>query len=231
MRLDRFLAKTLGESRTTVKKYIRGKKVTINGEVVTSEGFQVDTNNDVVIFNGDVLHYEEFQYFLINKPEGYVCANEDNVHPTIISFAPEFIMYNLHTVGRLDKDTTGALLLTNNGKLTHKLISPKKRVNKVYLATTDLPIKSELIAHFARGIKIDDDFTTLPATLEIVDVNVGRVTVVEGKFHQIKRMFQTFGLTVTFLHREQFASLRVDDLKIGEYRKLTNEEINLLIKD
>ena len=226
MRLDRFLAKTLGETRTTVKKYIRTKKVTVNGEVIISDGFQVDTINDVVAFDGEVLQYEEFQYYLINKPEGYVCTNEDNVNPTIISFAPEFMMYKLHTVGRLDKDTTGALLLTNNGKLTHQLISPKKNVEKVYLATTDLPIKGELVAHFARGIKIDEDFTTLPATLEIVESNVGRVTVVEGKFHQIKRMFQAFGLNVVKLHREQFAGLRVDDLEIGEYRKLEHDEIN-----
>ena len=93
MRLDRFLAKTLGETRTTVKKYIRTKKVTVNGEVIISDGFQVDTINDVVAFDGEVLQYEEFQYYLINKPEGYVCANEDNVNPTIISFAPEFMMY------------------------------------------------------------------------------------------------------------------------------------------
>ncbi|OQA78332.1 MAG: Ribosomal small subunit pseudouridine synthase A [Tenericutes bacterium ADurb.Bin239] len=231
MRLDRFLSKTLGESRSTVKKYIRNKKVTINGVAVTSESFQVDTNSDEVVFNREVLHYEEFHYYLINKPAGYVCANEDNVHPTIVSFAPEFMMHNLHTVGRLDKDTTGALLLTNNGKLTHRLISPKKGVEKIYLATTDVPIPNELVAHFACGIKITDHFKTLPATLEIVSLNVGRVTVVEGKFHQIKRMFQAFDLQVVNLHREQFAMLRVDDLAVGEYRKLSPEEVNLLIKD
>lgn len=231
MRLDRFLSKTLGESRTVVKKYIRTKRVSVNGEIITNEGYHVDTLNDEVIFDGEILHYEDFQYYLINKPAGYVCANEDNVNPTIIDFAPEFITYKLHTVGRLDKDTTGALLLTNNGKLTHELISPKKNVKKVYLVTTDLPIKEELIVQFARGIKINDDFTTLPATLEVVDSNVARVTVIEGKFHQIKRMFLAFNLQVIKLHREQFANLRVDDLAVGEYRKLTPMAINNLIKD
>lgn len=231
MRLDRFLAKTLGESRTIVKKIIRSKEIFVNGEIAKSESQHINTVTDVVTFNDVILEYEEFQYYLINKPAGYVCANEDNINPTIIEYAPEFIAHKLHTVGRLDKDTTGALLLTNNGKLTHLLISPKSAFPKVYFATLDGEVSADLIPLFKEGFMINDEFMTLPAELEIVSDNQARVSVVEGKYHQIKRMFAQFGLKVTNLHRESFGPLNVDDLPIGKYRKLTKKEVALLIKD
>lgn len=231
MRLDRFLAKTLGHTRTEVKKLIRNGRIMINGTVIKTDGFQVQTAVHIVTFGDQVLEYEEYQYYLINKPMGYVCANEDNLHPTIIDYAPEFITNKLHTVGRLDKDTTGALMLTNDGKLTHQLISPKSEVPKVYMATLDGKVTADLIAPFAVGFTINDEFVTLPATLEIIDDNTARVSVIEGKYHQIKRMFAAFGLKVISLHRERFGPLDVFDLKIGEYRKLTKNEVKLLIKD
>lgn len=231
MRLDRFLAKTLGESRSDVKKYIRNRMIFVNDIAITQDGFHVDTAIDVVRFNDQILQYEEFQYFLINKPAGYVCANEDNVNPTIIEYAPEFIAHKVHTVGRLDKDTTGALMLTNDGKLTHRLISPKHSVEKVYIAEVDGDINENLIKPFQEGFKIDEDFITLPAKLEILASNIGKVTVIEGKYHQIKRMFSYFDLKVVSLHRERFANLTVDNLPIGQYRKLTKTELKQLIKD
>lgn len=231
MRLDRFLSKTIGESRTSVKKLIRNRQIFVNDIAITSDGFHVDTAVDIVRYNDQVLEYEEYQYYLINKPQGYICANEDNINPTIIDYAPEFILYKLHTVGRLDKDTTGALMLTNDGKLTHRLISPKNAFEKVYIAEVDGELSTELIVQFRDGFVINDEFKTLPATLEIVDKNIGRVTVIEGKYHQIKRMFGAFGLKVIRLHRERFANLVVDDLPIGGYRRLSRDELKYLIKD
>lgn len=231
MRLDRFLAKTLGHTRTEVKKLIRNGLIKINGVVVKTDGFQVQTTVDEVTFGDQILEYEEYQYYIINKPAGYICANEDNLHPTIIDYAPEFITHKVHTVGRLDKDTTGALLLTNDGKLTHQLISPKSEIPKVYIATLDDKLSADLIPLFAAGFTINEEFKTLPATLEIIDDTTARVSVIEGKYHQIKRMFAAFGLKVIALHRERFGPLDVFDLKIGEYRKLGKNEVKLLIKD
>lgn len=231
MRLDRFLSKTLGESRTNVKKLIRNRLIFVNDEVIISDGFHIDTAVDIVRYLDQVLHYEEFQYYLINKPAGYVCAIEDNINPTIVEYAPEFIKYKLHTVGRLDKDTTGALILTNDGRLTHRLISPKNAIEKVYIAEVDSDIDESLIPQFSGGFVINDEFKTLPATLEIINPQKARVTVIEGKYHQIKRMFAAFGLKVLSLHRERFANLLVDDLALGEYRPLTREELKSLIKD
>lgn len=231
MRLDRFLSKTLGESRTNVKKLIRNRLIFVNDEVIISDGFHIDTAVDIVRYLDQVLHYEEFQYYLINKPAGYVCAIEDNINPTIVEYAPEFIKYKLHTVGRLDKDTTGALILTNDGRLTHRLISPKNAIEKVYISEVDSDIDESLIPQFSGGFVINDEFKTLPATLEIINPQKARVTVIEGKYHQIKRMFAAFGLKVLSLHRERFANLLVDDLALGEYRPLTREELKSLIKD
>lgn len=231
MRLDRFLAKTLGHTRTEVKKLIRNGLIKINGVVVKTDGFQVQTTVDEVTFGDQILEYEEYQYYIINKPAGYICANEDNLHPTIIDYAPEFITHKVHTVGRLDKDTTGALLLTNDGKLTHQLISPKSEIPKVYIATLDGKLSADLIPLFAAGFTINEEFKTLPATLEIIDDTTARVSVIEGKYHQIKRMFAAFDLKVIALHRERFGPLDVFDLKIGEYRKLGKNEVKLLIKD
>lgn len=231
MRLDRFLAKTLGHTRTEVKKLIRNGLIKINGVVVKTDGFQVQTTVDEVTFGDQILEYEEYQYYIINKPAGYICANEDNLHPTIIDYAPEFITHKVHTVGRLDKDTTGALLLTNDGKLTHQLISPKSEIPKVYIATLDGKLSADLIPLFAAGFTINEEFKTLPATLEIIDDTTARVSVIEGKYHQIKRMFGSFSLKVIALHRERFGPLDVFDLKIGEYRKLGKNEVKLLITD
>ena len=228
MRLDRFLAHTINESRTDVKKHIRNGHVSVNNVIIRKENTHIDTVLDEVRFNGELLTYQEFYYYVINKPQGYVCANDDNVHPTIVEYAPAFILRKLHTVGRLDKDTTGILLLTNDGKLTHRLISPKSATPKIYLAEVDKTLNSDLIRHFADGFMINNEFKTLPAHLEIVNDHVARVSVIEGKFHQIKRMFAAFGYEVTALHRENFAGITAPDLNIGEYRELTLAELKLI---
>lgn len=228
MRLDRFVAKTLFLSRNEVKKLIRNNLIYVNDKAINNDGFQVNTNLDKVCFENRELHYEEYVYYLMNKPAGYICANEDKINPTIIDYAPEFIAHKVHTVGRLDKDTTGALILTNDGTLTHKLISPKNNISKVYKVTTDKQIDPSLIEHFAKGFIVNNEFTTLPAKLEILSDNVALVTIVEGKYHQVKRMFSAFDLKVISLNRESFAALRVDDLALGEFRRLHKSELEIL---
>lgn len=231
MRIDRFLSTTLLITRKESKALLRQKKVTINGEVVTGHGTIINTDKDCVHYDGELIVYEEFYYYIINKPAGYVCATKDGVNPTIIDYNPLFSAKKLHTVGRLDKDTTGVLLLTNNGPLTHKLISPKSQIPKVYHVKTAEKITPNLITIFKEGFLVDNDFKTLPAILEIISENEARLSIYEGKYHQVKRMFKTFGITVIKLHREQFGALRVDDLEIGEFRKLNISDIENLIKD
>ena len=161
---------------------------------------------------------------LLNKPQGYVSATNDNVYPPVTDLVPEFAYKNLFPVGRLDVDTTGTLLLTNNGTLCHKLLAPRYHVDKKYFVETDYPIKHEMIDAFKNGIMLDDELT-LPGTLEILDETHAYLTIHQGKFHQVKRMFAHFGLTVISLDRKEFAFLNHEDLKQGEYRLLTNEEV------
>jgi 16S rRNA pseudouridine516 synthase len=156
-------------------------------------------------------------------------ATEDNKQQTVLDLLPEYSHLNLFPVGRLDKDTTGTLLITDDGQLAHALLSPKKHVDKIYIATLDKPLPSNLIPSFEKGIILDNELT-LPAKLEILDSNIGRITLHQGKYHQVKRMFASFGLEVIELHREKFAFLTVDNLPLGTYRELTKEEEKELLK-
>lgn len=231
MRLDRFLSKTLYVTRKEARLLLRQKRITLNGNVTTTLGEIINEHQDTVCFDGEKLVYEEFSYYLINKPAGYICASKDAINPTIIEYNPLFSLKGLHTVGRLDKDTTGVLILTNNGSLTHKLISPKSKIIKTYFVNTAEEIPANLITIFAEGFDLNNEFKTLPAKLEILTETTARLSIYEGKFHQVKKMFKEFGINVIKLHREQFGSIRVDDLKIGEFRKLSINELESLIKD
>lgn len=231
MRLDRFLAHVGLGTRKDVKLLIRTGRITVNGKIANSDSFQINTSIDKVYFDNNLLIYKEFKYYLLNKPVGYVCANEDEISPTVIELNEDFARFDLHTVGRLDKDTTGVLVLTNNGKLTHQLINPKFNIDKVYLATVDKDLDVSLIQHFMDGFVINNEYKTLPATLEIIEPKVARLTLNEGKYHQVKRMFLHFGYKVIALHREQFHILRVDDLPIGMSRELTESEEASLFKN
>lgn len=231
MRLDRFLSKTLYITRKEARLLLRQKRITLNGSITTKLGAIMDEHQDKVYFDGKELIYEEYSYYLINKPAGYVCAAKDAINPTIIEYNPLFMQKKLHTVGRLDKNTTGVLILTNNGEMTHKLISPKSKIFKTYFVNTSEMIPANLINIFAEGFNIDNEFKTMPAKLEILTETTARLSIYEGKYHQVKRMFKTFGINVVKLHREQFGSLRVDDLEIGEFRKLTISDLEKLIKD
>ena len=227
MRLDRFLANSGVGTRSEVKCFIKDKRVKVNGVVVRSDSFSVDQKKDLVFFDEKEVKYKEFHYILLNKPQGYVSAVVDNVYPPVTDLLPEYAFAKLYPVGRLDVDTTGALLLTNDGELAHKLISPKYHVNKVYEVEVNKKITSNLVEFFKKGIELDGEIT-LPADLEIVDDTHALLTLQQGKFHQVKRMFEKFDYEVVKLNRKAFAILCVDDLKPGEYRELTLEEENKL---
>ncbi len=222
MRLDKFLAECQVGTRSEVKKYIKAKLVTINGEVASKPEAKVDENADIVCYKGKQLCYEQYVYYLFHKPAGCVTATEDNVHRTVMDYFPDDIRSKgVAPVGRLDLDTEGLLLITNDGALTHHLLSPAHHVPKTYYARLDKPVPTEIVELFQKGVDIGDDKPTLPAELEILSETEVELTIQEGRFHQVKRMFEAVGCTVTYLKRLSMGSLHLEDLPKGEYRKLT----------
>lgn len=223
MRLDKYLANSGVGSRSEVKRLIKDKRIKVNGELIRSESFNVDETKDVVLFDDLEVRYKKFYYVLLNKPQGYVSAVIDNVYPPVLDLLPEYQFANLFPVGRLDVDTTGALLLTNNGDLAHKLLSPKYHVDKTYAVEVDKKLDPRLIDAFKNGVELDNELT-LPADLIIINDKNAELTIHQGKFHQVKRMFKKFGYEVTKLSRKSFSFLTTEGLKLGEYRELTLEE-------
>ena len=228
MRLDKLLAHSGYGTRKEVKALIKKGLIKVNNIIAKSDSLNINEYSDDIFFNDEKIEYHEFIYVLLNKPQGYVSATNDNVYPPVTDLVPEFAYKNLFPVGRLDVDTTGTLLLTNNGTLCHKLLAPRYHVDKKYFVETDYKIQSHLIEAFEKGIMLDDEMT-LPAKLEIIDDTHAYLTIHQGKFHQVKRMFLHFGLTVISLDRAEFAFLNHLDLKQGEYRVLTKEEIAKLM--
>lgn len=223
MRLDKYLANSGVGSRSEVKRFIKNKMVKVNGQIIRNDSFDVDENKDIVLFDDLEVKYKKFYYVLLNKPKGYVSAVIDNVYPPVTDLLPEYNFAKLFPVGRLDVDTTGALLLTNDGELAHKLISPKYHVDKVYEVEVNKKISRNLQEFFKNGVELDGELT-LPSDLEIIDDKHALLTLHQGKFHQVKRMFKHFDYEVVKLNRKAFAFLTVADLKLGEYRELTLEE-------
>ena len=239
MRLDKLLAHTGFGTRKEVKKIIKDKYITVNDEIVTNAGLKVNLEVDDVRVGGTQIFYEEFVYFMLNKPAGVISATEDFMHETVLDLLdPSDLVQEPHPVGRLDIDTEGLLILTNDGQLTHQLTSPKKEVDKEYYAEIDGIVTEDDIVKFKEGLLLEDDdepFTTLPAKLEILEIieednaSVIHVTVHEGKFHQVKRMFKAVGKEVTYLKRVRMKELHLDEnLPLGEYRRLTEEELAIL---
>lgn len=229
IRLEKFLADRTEYSRSQIKQKLKKNVVTINGNVVNSAGYKVNPDSDEVCFEGHVLSGSKYFYYMLNKPAGVVSATVDNNDKTVVSLLPANLRKDIFPVGRLDKDTEGLLLLTNDGALAHELLSPKKHVDKTYFVTLDHPASDEDIARFKEGLDIGEEKLTLPAKLEILDGNDCLVIIREGKFHQIKRMFKACGNKVVYLKRLSMGSLKLDDsLPLGEYRPLTEEEINSL---
>ena len=237
MRLDKFLVACAVGSRTEVKNFLKSGRVTVNGKKEKSAKLQINEETDEICFDGQKLDYEEFVYYMMNKPQGVISATEDPKHKTVLDLLDDLARSKeVFPVGRLDIDTHGLLLLTNDGKLAHALLSPKRHVDKTYLAQVKGIMTEEDIETFAQGIPLKG-FTCQPAKLELVSVDAEknqslvRVTIAEGKFHQVKRMVAYCGKEVVDLQRLTMGTLTLDeDLKRGEWRRLTKEELEGLLK-
>ena len=233
MRLDRFLSECGCGTRSEVKKIIKNGCVKLNGETVKKADIQINEAEDEVTVNGNILIYNEFVYYMLNKPAGYVSATRDNRDRTVMELLEdEDKGEDIFPVGRLDKDTEGLLILSNDGKMAHNILSPKKHVKKTYFVRVDGKVKDEHIEMFRNGVDIGEKKPTLPAELRIIeagDVSEVELTICEGKFHQVKRMFKVLGLEVIFLKRIKMGSLSLDEnLKPGQYRRITDKELEML---
>lgn len=232
MRLDKFLVDMGAGTRSEVKKDIKAGHVKVGGSIVNDPGYHIK-DTDEVTYRGENIAYESFEYYMLNKPAGVISATEDKKQTTVIELLNERKRKDLFPVGRLDKDTEGLLLITNDGELAHRLLSPKKHVDKVYYAKIQGRVDEEDVRKFRDGIVIDEEFTALPAELIILksgDISEIKVTIREGKFHQIKRMFKAVDKEVVYLKRLSMGTLQLDSsLKEGEYRKLTDEELKELM--
>ena len=237
MRLDKYLVACAVGSRTEVKNFLKAGRVTVNGKKEKSAKLQINEDTDEIYFDGQKLDYEEFVYYMMNKPQGVISATEDPKHKTVLDVLDDLARSKeVFPVGRLDIDTHGLLLLTNDGKLAHALLSPKRHVEKTYLALVKGMMTNADVETFAQGIPLKD-FTCQPAKLALVSVDTEkhqslvRVTIAEGKFHQVKRMVAYCGKEVVDLQRLTMGTLTLDeDLKRGEWRRLSKEELEGLLE-
>lgn len=232
IRLDKYLADMGIGTRTEVKKLIRQGKVKIGDAVVKSPEHKIDAASQKVFCEGQEVGYEEYEYYMLNKPAGYVSATTDAKDKTVLDLITDKKRKDLFPVGRLDKDTEGLLLITNDGDLAHRLLAPKKHVDKLYYAKVAGVVIEEDVRAFAEGVNIGENEVTRPALLEILktdEISEIHLTIQEGKFHQVKRMFEAVGKKVIYLKRISMGTLRLDEnLKLGEYRPLTEEELEHL---
>ena len=227
-RLDKLLNKCLPLSRSELKKAAKAGLVTLNGEAVSDLSVKVDGNADSVLFDGKKVNTDEFLYIMLNKPKGVICATEGRGEKTVIDLLPDGIKRSgLFPAGRLDKDTTGFVLITDDGDFAHRILSPKNHVEKTYIATLDKPTDEAGVKQLESGITLNDGTKFLPAKLKALndERTVVEVKICEGKYHEIKRMFKAVGREVTELERVSIGGLSLDGkLKQGEARLLTDEE-------
>lgn len=228
MRLDKFLSQQLGISRSLVARELRAGLVTINDEVIKSGAYKIQPEDDVAYDGNTLVQLTGPRYFMLHKPPGYVCSTDDPINPTILYFIEEPVVEKLHAAGRLDMDTTGLVLLTDDGQWSHRITSPRHHCEKTYLVTLEHPVADDTAEKFTAGIQLNGEKTlTKPALLEPVDDNLVRLTISEGRYHQVKRMFAAVGNHVVALHRERIGDIILDsELEPGEYRALTEQEIN-----
>lgn len=229
MRIDKFLANSGYGTRKEIKAMIKQGIITADGNAVKDVGMQVDENNTDIRINGQPAKYKKYIYIMLNKPKGVVSATFDKHLPTVVGLLDSYsLSFEPFPVGRLDIDTEGLLILTNDGDMSHRLLSPKSHVKKIYYAKLNKPIDASDIKAFEEGVVIDDGYKTMGAHLEQA-TGGAVVTVYEGKFHQVKRMFEAIGKNVTYLKRIQMGNLTLDEtLEPGQWRELTDIEINLL---
>ena len=250
MRLDKFLANSGIGTRKEVKDILKNRKISVNDVFVKDGKIQIDEKKDIVKYENKIVNYKPFVYIMMNKPAGVISATEDNHHKTVIDLLnDEYRTYDIFPVGRLDIDTEGLLLLTNDGVLSHNLLSPKKHVNKKYYVKIANPLSEDDIKMLENGIKLEENFVTKKAKVEIIcngsekesknsdfdenknnkNENLVYITISEGKFHQVKRMFKAVNNEVLYLKRVKMGNLLLDEkLELGEYRELTEEELNNL---
>ncbi len=229
-RIDKVVSNSLPYSRSQVKELVKKKKIIVNDVIIKTTDFKVNPKTDIILVDGNMLNYSEFVYYMLHKPAGVVSATNDNTCKTVLELIKEPEGKGLFPVGRLDKDTEGLLLITNDGELSHSLLSPKKHVDKTYYVKTDGIITENMIRQLQEGVDIGDEKLTLPAKVELnKDKTCAFLTITEGRFHQVKRMFKAVGREVIYLKRLSMGSLNLDEkLEPGQYRKLTEEELHLL---
>lgn len=228
MRLDKFVAQTSSHSRSEVKKLLKDKAVMVNGSICCDAGYKVDEATDVICLWGKTLQTRQARYLMLHKPKNTVCATRDSEHPTVLDLLDLPHKSQLQIVGRLDKDTTGLVLITDDGQWNHRVSSPNKACTKIYEVTVERALDETLIPLFAQGISLKNETKTLrPALLTIIDTYRAKLAIEEGKYHQVKRMFAAVGNHVMELHRSQIGPLALDpQLAPNEYRHLTSEEVN-----
>jgi 16S rRNA pseudouridine516 synthase len=233
MRIDKLLANRGFGSRKEVKKLLKSGVVKIDGMTIKDSSTHFNPEENVVTIHDEEIEYKEFIYLMLNKPPEVISATEDSSQKTVIDLLEmEDAVFDPFPVGRLDKDTEGLLLITNDGRLAHQLLSPKKHVPKTYFAVIEGQVTDEDIKAFKAGVVLDDGYKTMPADLVVLKDGISsdiEITIMEGKFHQVKRMFEAVGKRVVYLQRIKMGRLSLDEtLELGEYRELTEEELLLL---
>lgn len=225
-RLDKIVSNQTGYSRKEVKELVRNKRIMVNDVIVSKSDIKVDPINDLISLDGENINVKKKVYLMLNKPKGYVSATEDKELPTVLELVPiEYSHRDLFPAGRLDRDTTGLMLITDDGEFAHNILSPKKHVKKTYNVTIDIPMTEEMVSGFKNGVNLIDG-ECKSAGLEITGQYTGVVTLVEGRYHQIKRMFGCFGAKVIELERIGMGNFFLpSDLELGECREFTEEEL------
>lgn len=233
IRLDKFLTDMGYGTRSVIKNLVRKGKVSVNGDVIKKPEIKINEDEDVVLLDGEEIKYNRYEYFMLNKPDGYVSATTDRNEKTVLDLLKaEDRRKDLFPVGRLDKDTEGLLVISNDGEMAHKILSPKNHIAKTYYVKVNGRIENEHIEIFEKGIDIGEKNITKPGILKIIksgDISEAELTIYEGRYHQVKRMFEVVGMKVVYLKRIKMGTLGLDEtLKPGEYRRLTLEETEQL---
>ena len=232
MRIDKYIGNSTSYSRKELKVFFKKGLVRLNGEVVTDIGTHIDEQTAIVTLSGEKINYSRFTYLMLNKPSGYISATFDKKFPVVTELVPEeFSHLDLFPVGRLDIDTVGLLVLTNDGDTAHKLLTPKSHVPKTYYVESEKPLSCDGKKLFEQGVDLGD-FTTIPAKVEILGANKAHLTIFEGKYHQVKRMYEATDNKVTYLKRIKMGELVLDEsLREGQMKLMTDEEIKKLMNN
>ncbi len=230
-RIDKIIGNQTEYSRKDVKKLVLQKRVKVNGELVLKSDIKINPDKDLISIDGKDINVTEKIYLILNKPQGYISATEDKSQKTVLDLIDEkYYHRELFPAGRLDKDTTGMMIITDDGQFAHNILAPKKHISKTYEVEIDIPVTEEMKLGFEKGVNLNDGVCKT-AKLEITGENTATVVLTEGRYHQIKRMFGCFGAKVTKLHRTAMGFLKLpEDLKEGESRELSKEELELLTR-